>query len=264
MTTSPRPGGRLLVLTYHAFAARPSVTATDPSRFAATLDALIGAGGYGVDLDDWVARGRPDEPKGFALTFDDGLRSVLKVADAVRAHRLPATVYLVAGRVGGDNAWPGQRAGVAVEPLLDWSEVAALASLGFRFGSHGMTHARLDRLGAERLGRELAESRDIIEGRLGRPCRSLAYPDGSESAAVRRAASGYYAAALGTRLDYVGGRQGATDLARVDAYYLRSDRVLDALATGRAGGWLRWRRSIRAVRRGFAAASARGGPDRCP
>jgi peptidoglycan/xylan/chitin deacetylase (PgdA/CDA1 family) len=138
---------------------------------------------------------------------------------------------------------------VAVEPLLSWSEADALARVGFRFGSHGCTHARLDRLDAESLARELDGSRAAIEDRLGRPCRLLAYPYGLTSARVRRAAARRFAAGFGTRLDYAGGGQDPFDLARVDAYYLRSRRSLDALVAGRARGWLRWRRALRAVRR---------------
>jgi len=239
----------LPVLTYHAFGTRRSVTTTDPAWFAETLAALREAGYRAVDLTNWVARGRPHEPWGFALTFDDGLRSVLRVADRLAGERLPATVFLVTGRVGTDNAWPGQPPGVPVEPLLDWSEVAALAGAGVRFASHGATHARLDRLGPADLERELRTSRETVEDRLGLPCPLLAYPYGATSARVRRTAGRHFDAAFGTRLDYAGGAQDPSELARLDAYYLRTRRSLDRLTTGTARGWLRWRRSLRAVRR---------------
>lgn len=256
--TSGRAG--LPVLTYHALDARRAVTATDPSWFADTLAALAGAGYRGVCLDDWVARGRPDEPRGFALAFDDGLRSVLRVADVVARFRVPATVFLVTGRVGADNAWPGQPRGVPVDPLLSWSDVRDLAAAGFRFAAHGATHARLDRLNDARLAGELASSRATIEDRLGRPCRLLAYPYGVSTPRVRRAAAREFAAAFGTRLDYAGADQDPFDLARVDAFYLGSRRVRDALIQDRARGWLRRRRALRAVRRHVSALVAPGGP----
>jgi len=249
--TTGRAG--LPVLTYHALDTRRSVTATDPAWFAATLAALRAAGYRAVCLDDWVARGRPDEPRGFALAFDDGLRSVLRVADVLARFRAPATVFLVTGRVGTDNAWPGQPRGVAVEPLLSWPDVRDLAAAGVRFGAHGLTHARLDRLDDARLAAELAGSRATIEDRLGRPCRLFAYPYGLSTPRVRRAAAREFAAAFGTRLDDARSDQDPFDLARVDACYLRSRRVLDALVNGRARGWLRRRRALRAVRR-FAEA----------
>jgi len=239
----------LPVLTYHAIGPERSPIATDPGRFADTLAALVESGHRPVDLDDWVAHGRPDVPGGFALTFDDGLRSILRVADVVARHRVPATVFLVSKRVGSDSAWPGQPSNVPTEPLLDRSEIQTLAASGFRFASHGQTHARFDRLDDITLDGELRGARETIESMTGRPCRLLAYPYGRSSARVRLAAARHYDAAFGTTLDYANHSQDAYDLARVDAYYLRDPRVLAALIEGRAEGWLRRRRALRAVRR---------------
>lgn len=252
--STARAGAGLPVLTYHAIGTRRSVTATDPSWFAETLSALLGAGFRAVDLDDWVARGRPDEPRGFAVAFDDGLSSVLRVAGLLKGLGVPATVFLVTGRVGTDNAWPGQRGDVPVEPLLSWPEIEGLAQSGFRFAAHGATHARLDRLDAQCLGRELRGSREAIEDRLGRPCRLLAYPNGAAPRRVRQAAARHFAAAFGTRLGYADGGQDVFGLARVDAYYLRTPRALDALINDRWRGWLRWRRALRSLRRHAAGA----------
>jgi peptidoglycan/xylan/chitin deacetylase (PgdA/CDA1 family) len=245
------------VLTYHAFAPRRSVTATEPAWFLETLAALRAAGYRGVDLADWVARGRPDEPEGFALAFDDAPRSVLDVAGAVASMKVPATLFVVTDRVGGDNDWPGQPAHVAREPLLGWSDLEALAALGFRFGAHGKTHVRLDRCDPARLDDELRGSREAVEQSIGVPCPLFAYPYGASTPRVRRAAARHFSAAFGTRLDYARASQDPFDLARIDAYYLDGRPALDALIRGRWQGTLRWRRALRAVRGGVEHVAGR-------
>jgi peptidoglycan/xylan/chitin deacetylase (PgdA/CDA1 family) len=248
MTPRRFPRG-LPVLTYHGFGPRESVTVTDPSRFADTLAAFLDAGYRAVDLADWVARGRPHEPRGFALALDDGLASVLRVAGVMERYGVPATLFLVAGRIGTDNAWPGQRRDVPRERLLSWPEIDALARVGTCPAAHGRTHRRLDRLAPGPLLEELQSARATIEARTGRPCDLLAYPYGAAPRRVRQAARRTYAAAFGTELGYAHSGEDASHLSRIDAYYLRSDRALRRLVEGHAGAWLRWRESLRAVRR---------------
>ncbi len=248
----------LPVLTYHAIDTRRSVIATDPVWFEETIARLIGAGYRALSLGDWVARGRPDEPGGFAVAFDDGLSSILRVAPVLRRYRVPATVFLVTGRVGADNAWPGQRGDVAIEPLLSWSELSELAATGFEIAAHGVTHTPFDRLDDASLERELRESRATIEDRLGRPCRLLAYPNGTSSQRVRLASARQFDAGFGTVLGYSDVNQDLFNLWRLDAYYLRSQRVLNALIANRARPWLRWRRTLRTVRRQVLSGGAKG------
>lgn len=241
----------LPVLTYHAIDSTGSVTATDPRRFAETLDALGDAGFRAVDLEDWLAQGRPEVERGFAVTFDDGLRSILEVAHVVARHRVPATVFLVTDRMGDDNDWPGQPARIPRAPLLSWSDLPGLAALGFRFAAHGRSHVALEGCDDARLASELQGSRDAVEQHLGRSCRLLAYPYGRSDARVRRAAARVFTAAFGTRLDEATRSQDAFDLARIDAFYLRSGRALERLISGRWTGWLRIRRTLRAARSGW-------------
>jgi peptidoglycan/xylan/chitin deacetylase (PgdA/CDA1 family) len=252
--------GGLPVLTYHAIDAQPGVTTTDPAWFVETLDALAEAGFRSVNLDDWVARGRPEVERGFALTFDDGLRSILRVVDPMLRRGFTATVFLVTDRVGGDNAWPGQPRWVPRAPLLTWAEADALHALGFRFGAHGRSHVSLARCDDVLLDDELRGSRDAIEDRLGVPCRLLAYPYGDAPARVRRAAAHHYAAALGTRLALTNAGQDRADLARVDACYLRSRHALDRLLSGRCGAWLGTRRVFREVRQAIGSLPAMVAP----
>jgi peptidoglycan/xylan/chitin deacetylase (PgdA/CDA1 family) len=250
MSTGPQRAG-LPVLTYHAIDTSGAVTATDPAWFAETIATLIESGHRAVDLAEWITAGRPDVERGFALAFDDGLRSVLDVADVLARYHVPATVFLVADRIGRDNAWPGQPKGVPRSPLLSWSDLDVLHAAGLRFAAHGRTHRRLDHCGDTALRHELRGARDAIEQRLGRPCRLLAYPYGIATARVRRAAARYFDAAFGTRLDYTSSFQDPHNLARIDAYYLRSRRALDRLASGRWQPWLRMRRMLRGARQAW-------------
>ena len=252
MTTSGLP-----ILTYHAIDAGGAVTSTEPGRFAETLDALLGAGFRAVDLGEWIEAGRPAVDRGFALAFDDGLRSILGVADRLARLAVPATVFLVADRIGLDNAWPGQPSGVPRSRLLGRSDLESLARLGFRFGSHGRSHARFDRLTPQDLGDELVSSRDRIEQLVGRPCPLLAYPYGAADARVRAEARKVYDAAFGTRLAYASPADGPFDIARIDAYYLRPRAALELLTSGRWHGRLAVRRALRAVRGTVAAMSLR-------
>jgi peptidoglycan/xylan/chitin deacetylase (PgdA/CDA1 family) len=250
--------GALPILTYHAIDASGSVVSTDRAQFVATLDALAAAGFHAVDLGEWIDRGRPDVGKGFALTFDDGLRSIIEVAGELATRRIPATVFLVTDRMGRDNDWPGQPRSIPRAPLLEWSDLDALAAAGFRFAAHGRTHCRLDRCDDRALDDELRGARDTIEQRLGRACRLMAYPYGVAPARVRRAAMRHFDAAFGTRLDLATASQDLFHLARIETYYLRSRRVLDRLLRGTARRWLRRRRMLRAARQSWSVPALAG------
>ena len=116
--------------------------------------------------------------------------------------------------------------------MLGWpDELASLDRLGFRFGSHGVTHARLDRLSTAAMEAELVDSRDAIEQRFGRPCPLLAYPYGASERPGRDLAAATYEAAFGTRLAYASGSDDRSEIARVDAYYLKSRGSLDRLTS---------------------------------
>ena len=244
----------LPILSFHGIDRSGSITSTTPDRFAQIIDRLTAAGFRGVDLAGWIAQGRPPVDRGFAIAFDDGLASILDVVDLLTRRSSSATIFLVGDRIGGDNDWPGQPAWVPRARTLDRSEIGGLLDLGFGFGSHGRTHARLDRLEPPAIEAELVGSRDRIEQIVDRPCPLLAYPYGSQDARVRRLAAGVYEAAFGTRLGYASNRDHTMAIGRIDAFYLRSDRALDRLIEGRWRPHLAVRRNLRAARRAFAGA----------
>ena len=55
-------------------------------------------------------------------------------------------------------------------------------------GSHSITHARLEFLDQDRLQKEVVESKNIIENRMGNECKYICYPNGSYSDVVIDAA----------------------------------------------------------------------------
>lgn len=131
---------------------------------AITQRTLFAALEYGVRL--------PRHP--VVITFDDGYRDVLwNAAPLLRRLRMPATAYVVTGRVSG------------VDPsFLTWDELRQLESSGFDIGSHTVHHVALTGLTSPQALAELVDSRRALQRRLGRPVPWLAYPAGRENAAV--------------------------------------------------------------------------------
>ncbi len=125
----------LPILTYHAIDTSGSVIATDPKWFAAAMATLHSEGFRCVDLRAWVDAGRPEIERGFALTFDDGLSCIRQAAEVIAKLGFTATAFLVTGRMGRDNRWPGQCDRVPTSSLLDWTDLEDLFVAGFRFGA---------------------------------------------------------------------------------------------------------------------------------
>ncbi|MDB5349815.1 MAG: putative xylanase/chitin deacetylase [Planctomycetota bacterium] len=244
----------LPILMYHSLDTSGSVISTSPSWFRATMAALHAEGFACVDLNDWISAGRPAVERGFALTFDDGLASLTIAAETMAHHGFSATAFLVAGRMGRDNGWAGVRRGIPSLALLDWSDLAALRDAGIRFGAHTMSHPYLGVCDKNEMEREILHSRESIEDHTGVPCPLFSYPYGDAPASARTLVKRRFSAGFGTRLAFAPASEDHACLSRVDAYYLRSPRNLERFISGRWSGYLRARRTARAVRRTIAVA----------
>lgn len=238
----------LPILTYHDFNRRESVLSTDPSRFADDMAALHAAGYRTVNLESWILAGRPLLDRRFALTFDDGLRSILDVAEILARFEFRATAFVVTAHMGKDNRWSGQPSWVPVRPLLSWSDLPRLCASGISVASHTRTHPDLRTVDEQRLREELRGSRLEVEDRTGVPCTLLAYPYGAENERVRRFVAGEFRGAFGTRLRLACALESCQSHSRVDAYYLRSPGAIDDLIAGRLESRLVLRRAARRVR----------------
>ncbi|WP_093840296.1 polysaccharide deacetylase family protein [Streptomyces aidingensis] len=116
------------------------------------------------------------------LTFDDGYTDFLDTAvPLLHRHGCTATVFVLPGLLGGDNAWdpegPRRR-------LLTADGIRAAAEAGMEIGSHGMRHIDLTRAGPDDLHYETARSRDMLHRLTGRAPDGFCYPYGAVSPAV--------------------------------------------------------------------------------
>jgi peptidoglycan/xylan/chitin deacetylase (PgdA/CDA1 family) len=76
---------------------------------------------------------------------------------------------------------------------VNWEQVREMNSAGIEIGSHTMTHPILTNVGSARVRKELAESRERIEGIIGNPVGLFCYPNGGYNQAIKRevARAGY-------------------------------------------------------------------------
>ena len=191
-----------ILLCYHAVSdSWPERFSVSTAQLRSHVEHLLGRGYAPTTFSDCVANPRH---KCFGVTFDDGFRSVYERAFPLLSELgVPATLFVSTALTGS-----GEPLKIGYESWLDtehadelaaasWDEVGTLAEGGWEIGSHTCSHPMLTKLDEPALSRELGESRLELEDRLGRPCRSIAYPFADVDARVVSAtrAAGYEFAA---------------------------------------------------------------------
>ncbi|MFN8533349.1 MAG: polysaccharide deacetylase family protein [Dehalococcoidia bacterium] len=251
---APPPAGRvkpLGILVYHAIGGRPSPITITRDRFRGQIAALQRAGIRGVSLGEALGnRRRAVGRRVVALTFDDGYADFATEAwPVLREAGFSATVFLVTGRLGKDNDWPGQPTWAPRRPLLSRGEVRRLAKEGVEFGSHTVSHPWLPTLTPDVAATELALSCQAIEAATGSACRIFAYPYGALNGAVRLQVSEYYSVAVTTELRIAAPGDDRYLLPRIDATYLSPALLAGAIYSPAVGAYLALRRAGRGVRK---------------
>jgi peptidoglycan/xylan/chitin deacetylase (PgdA/CDA1 family) len=228
------PGGTdvpPVVLMYHSVAAcdaDPFRVTVSPAQFARQMRLLHRLGIRGVSVRELLGHtgsaGSAGPGPRIGLTFDDGYQDFLTGAlPVLTRYGFTATVFVVAGGLGGDNHWDhpvGPR-----KLLLTPQQVREVAEAGMEVGAHGLQHVRLPSLPGPRLRREVERSGQHLAQLTGREVAGFCYPYGEagarELAAVRAAGYGYACIGPPTRLTsryalpriYVGDRDGPVRLA---------------------------------------------------
>ncbi|MDI3388472.1 polysaccharide deacetylase family protein [Streptomyces sp. B-S-A8] len=170
----------------------------EPARLEQQMGWLRRRGLRGVGVAELLrahAAGRGHNMVG--LTFDDGYADfVAHALPVLRHHGFTATVFVLASRLDGVNAWDplGPR-----KRLLCADGVRAVVGAGMEVGSHGLRHRDLTRLPPADLRSEVSESRDVLTRVTNQPLRGFCYPYGRLDEQTVRAAreAGYqYACAI--------------------------------------------------------------------
>ncbi|TPK02259.1 polysaccharide deacetylase family protein [Mesorhizobium sp. B2-5-9] len=227
----PRSGGRILA--YHSVG-QPLMDHNDvpPKLFRRQLE-WAAARGYRFVPASEIARTGGD-PMDLAITFDDGLRSVMTVAAPIlKDFAVPWSLFVVTDWSEGGSPW-------ATDEVLGWRDLERLVADGAEIGSHSATHPDFGQLDGPAAREELDRSRAMIEARLGFAPTSFAIPLGQSAnwtaVAMREAkAAGYdlvYAQAEETR--------SAGTIARTFITRFDSIRVFSAALSGVFDRWEEW------------------------
>ncbi len=234
------------VLTFHSIDDRPGPLSYSPAGLERMLDALDEAGLPILGLEDLLGN---ESAKGVALTFDDGISTVFSSAMPIlRDRKVPAHVFVITRWVGGDNRWPGQPAGATPFKLMDWDQLEAIQEAGFSIEAHTASHPDLRALLDAEIEAETEEADTLIESRLGRRPRYFAYPYGYHDERVRAVACKRYRGCFTTRLDYIEPNPALDAIPRLDTHYLRSPRLVQAVAGRTAHAYIAIRRALRQLR----------------
>ena len=166
-----------------------------PERLDAQLAWFARSGLRGVSMAELLAA--PDRTGLIGLTFDDGYADFVENAlPVLRSRGAGSTLFVLPGRLGGDNAWDplGPR-----KPLLSADGIREAAAQGVEIGSHGLTHVDLTQADDATLAAETARSRSRLEELLDTEVTGFCYPYGTidERAVAAVRAAGYaYACAI--------------------------------------------------------------------
>lgn len=255
MTTSSTAGSATgaelaaipLVWMYHSIAPYdedPYEVTMTPQRFEQQLRWLRRRGMRGVSMGELLAATTQGRARGLVgLTFDDGYQDFLTNAlPVLQRYGCTATLFVLAGRLGGENEWsrPGPN-----KALLTADEVREVARAGMEVGSHGLKHVSLLKADDAELTAETVRSREILQDLLGRPVPGFCYPYGYLDARVVNAAraAGYdYACAVKP-----GAQIGRHAIPRTlvhegdSSWRLDAKRIVSALRVGNAVGVRRYR-----------------------
>jgi peptidoglycan/xylan/chitin deacetylase (PgdA/CDA1 family) len=179
----PAPAPRSRILCFHSVGTPEwGVNDVAPPRFRRDIELALGLGYRFVaaaELADELASNEAGngatsprrDDRLLALTFDDGVRTVLtEAAPLLAAYGIPFTVFVVTEWADGKH-----RHG---DLLLNWHDIEGLASRGGTIGSHSVSHPDFGVASLDAARDEMETSRAVIAERVGVDVTEFAIPLG--------------------------------------------------------------------------------------
>ena len=122
-----------------------------------------------------------------AVSFDDGYRSVVEQGlPVLDRHNVKATLFVVAGELGGINRWDVEHRADPL-PLADENMIRVWLKAGHFIGSHSLNHRNLSKLPLRDLPGQVAESKRRLEDMFQCAVEDFSYPHGRYSLPVQSA-----------------------------------------------------------------------------
>ncbi len=181
--------GGVVLLMYHKIAPAPLTTGlpmlyVTGEDFDRQMTELAAAGLACVPYGE-VQHAIDAGQRAFCLTFDDGFCNVVENAlPVLQARSLRAIQFIVAGQIGGTDAWD-RAIGEPPLPLMDDAQIRDWLAAGQEIGAHTLTHPHLPTLSPGQARAEIFDSKKLLEDRFGVPIRHFCYPYGDYNEAVR-------------------------------------------------------------------------------
>jgi peptidoglycan/xylan/chitin deacetylase (PgdA/CDA1 family) len=229
------------ILTFHSLDDRGEVISFPPRLFRRGITKLREHGYTALSLHgvaDSLGRGDPLPERSVIITFDDGYGNFYAEAlPVLQECRMTATVFVIAGTPsGGRESFEGRE-------LLSWQQIREMHQRGIEIGSHTLTHPDLTKISQNQIESEIHGSKKLLEDRLGAPIHSFCYPFGRYDTQSRQLASQTYDCACSDRLGLTLSGSDLYTLDRVDAYYLRKEKLFDLMLSRLFPAYI-WSRSV--------------------
>ncbi len=186
------------ILMYHYISVPPPGSDTvrrdlsvGPDVFRAQLITLREQGYTSITLSQLLyalQRGTPLPEKPVVLTFDDGYSdNYVNAFPIMQQEGFVGTFFVITEVTEQRNV-----------DYMTWEQVVEMKEAGMEIGSHTRTHPSLPGMSVETIWRELAESRALLQQRLGQEVNSFAYPYGrfDDGVAHLTAVAGYHIAVV--------------------------------------------------------------------
>ncbi|HPC35698.1 MAG TPA: polysaccharide deacetylase family protein [Candidatus Marinimicrobia bacterium] len=181
-----------LILAYHrilpddlALLRQPLAVST--TQFERQMLYLIDKGWQSMTLSEYfeiydLKQKKPDRI--FVITFDDGYRDNYYYAFPIlKKYNLKATIFVVTGLLTVPKTLQFDSAVNDNVTEMDYSitleQMREMANYGIEFGSHTITHPRLDTIGLVEAEKEIDQSKRTLEQYLNQQVKTFCYPYGA-------------------------------------------------------------------------------------